>query len=102
MVLPVIITNQAKFHVNVERYPWALYTRLHDERETILPVSLFLTGSGHRPKYLQTSYLNWNNETNVHTKFQSHLIISTSDAQNIPPHISPAGSWLPRCYTHII
>jgi hypothetical protein len=104
MVLPVIVTNRAKFHVKLERYPWALYIRLHDERETILPVSLLLTGSGYSPKYTQSSYLNWNTETVVHGKFQSYPIISTSDAQNIPPHISlaAAGSWSPRCYTHII
>ena len=103
-MLPVIVTNLAKFHHNLERYPWALYIRLHDKRETILPVSLLLAGSGYRPKYLQSNYLNWNSEISVHKKFQIYPIISISDTQNIPPHMSAAaaGSWSPRCYAHII
>ena len=78
-MLPVIVTNLAKFNHNQERYPWALYIRLHDKSETILPVSLLLAGSGYRPKYLQSNYLNWKSEISVHEKFQSYPIISISD-----------------------
>ena len=86
-MLPVIVTNTDKFRNCVEGYPWALYIRLHNARETILPVSLLLIGSGCKPRYLQISKLLWTMESDVLEKFDPHPILSISDTQSVPARL---------------
>jgi hypothetical protein len=98
-VLPVIVTDIGRFAKKFILQPWALYIRLRDGTETILPVALRLVGSTPGiTKLVQLTSL-WSQETDVQDMFNPYPILSVSDVEYFEEtSLARLISWPPRRY----
>jgi hypothetical protein len=81
-VLSVIVTDVSIFSARLTLKPWALYIRLKNGTETILPVAMRVAGSTPRLQESTPFSSRWSQESDILDRFYPYPIISVSDVEH--------------------
>lgn len=94
-VLPVIVTDLRVSSSKLATKPWALYIRLYDGTETILPVALRLAGPSPHIQQSGKGGNDWSQEPDILEKFEPYPILSVSDIEHFERYSATALPSLP-------